>query len=139
MGRATRASRSDLKLRVKRVYDSPASRDGTRVLVDRLWPRGLRKQSARLDEWLKEIAPSDALRRWFGHEPSRWEDFKQRYFAELDAKPDAWGDVLGRARNGPVTLLYAARDPDHNNAVALKLYLERRAKRSGRNRASKRR
>jgi len=137
--RTTGASQSDLKFRVKRVYDSPASRDGTRVLVDRLWPRGLRKQSARLDEWLKEIAPSDALRRWFGHEPSRWEDFKQRYFAELDAKPDAWGDVLGRARNGPVTLLYAARDPDHNNAVALKLYLERRAKRSGRNRASKRR
>ena len=127
---------ADLKLRVKRVYDAPASSDGIRVLVDRLWPRGLQKQRARLDEWLKQIAPSNALRRWFGHEPTCWEGFKKRYYAELDAKPDEWGGVLERARTGNVTLLYAASDHIHNNAVALKLYLQRRAKRRGQHRVS---
>lgn len=129
----------DLKLRVKRAYESPASSDGTRVLVDRLWPRGLRKATARLDAWLKEIAPSDALRRWFGHDPAHWREFQERYFAELDAKPGAWRGVLERARNGIVTLLYAARDPERNNAVALKLYLEQGENRSGRKRGGKRR
>jgi len=114
-----------VQLQVKRVYAPPSEDDGTRLLVDRLWPRGLDKRRAQLDGWVREIAPSDALRRWFGHDPARWEEFQQRYFAELDTVPDACRAVLARARSGPVTLLYGARDPDQNNAVALKHYLER--------------
>ncbi len=124
-------------IKLKRVYDPPSTEDGVRLLVDRLWPRGLKKAGARLDGWVREIAPSGALRQWFGHDPARWPEFQQRYFAELDARPEAWGGVLEHVRNGPVTLLYGARDPEHNNAVALKLYLERREKRSGRKPASK--
>ncbi|MFQ5790466.1 MAG: DUF488 domain-containing protein, partial [Acidobacteriota bacterium] len=107
----------------KRIYEEPSRSDGFRVLVDRLWPRGLKKADARLDAWIKEIPPSDALRRWFGHDSARWGEFQQRYFAELDGIPDVRQGVLERARNGPVTLLYGARDPNHNNGVALKCYL----------------
>ncbi|MFB3923675.1 MAG: DUF488 domain-containing protein [Terriglobia bacterium] len=114
-----------LKLRVKRVYDPPAPGDGARILVDRLWPRGLKKEAARLDAWLKDTSPSDALRKWFGHDPARWQEFQERYFAELDANPEAWRELLGRARKETVTLLYAKRDSERNNAVALKLYLEK--------------
>lgn len=106
--------------------------DGLRILVDRLWPRGMTKAAAQLDDWLKEVAPSHALRRWSGHDPARWEEFQKRYSAELDGKPDAWQAILDHARSGDVTLLYAARDAEHNNAVALKRYLEQRAKPSGR-------
>lgn len=114
-----------LRIRLKRVYEPPAQEDGKRYLVDRLWPRGLNKASARLDGWLKEIAPTDALRRWFGHDPARWQEFQDRYFTELDAEPNVWGEILEQAARKTVTLLYSACDTEHNNAVALKLYLER--------------
>jgi uncharacterized protein YeaO (DUF488 family) len=113
-----------LKLKVKRVYDDPSAEDGIRILVDRLWPRGLKKESAKLDEWLKEIAPSVELRKWFGHDPERWEEFKARYFHELDRQSEAVHKLKEKASSGKVTLLFAARDETHNNAVALKEYLE---------------
>jgi uncharacterized protein YeaO (DUF488 family) len=113
-------------LAVKRVYDPPESGDGVRFLVERLWPRGMKKETLQMDDWLKEAAPSDALRRWFGHDPARWDEFCRRYFAELDAKPDVLQPMLEAAEHGNVTLLYSAHDTEHNNAVALKSYLERR-------------
>ena len=113
-------------IRTKRIYDLPAPDDGTRFLVERLWPRGKKKEDVPIAAGLKEVAPSDTLRRWFGHDPARWEEFQQRYFAELDGKPEAWQPILEAARRGNVTLLYSARDTEHNNAVALKAYLDRR-------------
>lgn len=110
---------------IKRVYDRPEPTDGTRFLVERLWPRGMKKDTLRLDGWLKEVAPSDALRRWFGHDPAKWQEFQRRYFAELDSKPEAWQPILKAAQRGNVTLLYSARDTEHNNAVALKAYEEK--------------
>jgi len=114
-------------LQVKRVYDPPSNDDGIRVLVDRLWPRGLTKATAAVDLWLKDIAPSVTLRRWFNHDPSpsRWSEFTQRYHAELDHKKTAIAALAGAVRRGRVTLLFGARDPDHNNAVALFSYLDR--------------
>lgn len=112
-------------IKVKRVYEPPLVNDGERWLVDRLWPRGLKREALQLAGWAKEVAPSDALRRWFSHDPTRWGEFLRRYFAELDANPAAWQPILEAARTRDVTLLYAARDPEHNNAVALKIYLER--------------
>jgi uncharacterized protein YeaO (DUF488 family) len=109
---------------VKRVYDPAQRSDGTRFLVERLWPRGVKKEALQLDGWLKDVAPSDALRRWFGHDPQKWKDFRRRYFAELNRKPEAWQPLLEAAREGPVTLLYSARDLEHNNALALKDYLQ---------------
>lgn len=111
-------------IKVKRIYEPPSDDDGARFLVDRLWPRGLSRDDARLTGWLRDVAPSDDLRRWFGHDPSRWEEFVRRYHAELDDRPGAVRPLLDAARAGDVTLVYAARDPDHNNAVALKRYLE---------------
>ncbi len=113
-------------IKVKRVYEPPAPDDGKRFLVDRLWPRGVKKEALRLDGWLKEVAPSDELRRWFGHDPARWEEFQRRYFAELEAKPEAWQPLLEAARAGNVTLLFSAQDEEHSNAVALKAFLEAR-------------
>lgn len=110
-------------IQVKRVYEKPARNDGARFLVDRLWPRGLTKEALRLDEWRKEVAPSDALRRWFGHKPEKWKDFQKRYFAELDQKREAWEPILKAARRGNLTLLFSARDAERNNAVALRDYL----------------
>jgi len=110
-------------IRVRRVYEPPDQDEGILFLVDRLWPRGLTKESLRLDGWLKEVAPSDALRRWFGHKPEKWRDFQKRYFAELDQKPEAWEPMLQAARRGNVTLLFGARDAERNNAVALRDYL----------------
>jgi uncharacterized protein YeaO (DUF488 family) len=112
-------------LKVKRIYEPPDPADGTRVLVDRLWPRGVSKERARLDLWLKELAPSPALRGWFGHDPAKWDTFKARYEAELNARPEAVRQLSALARRGPVTLLFAARDPAHNSALLLKAYLER--------------
>ena len=106
----------------------PADDDGARFLVDRLWPRGLKREALKLDEWLKEAAPSDSLRRWFGHDPKKWEEFRRRYFEELDRRPDAWRPILESARNGAVTLLYSAKETRQNNAVALKEYLESKRK-----------
>lgn len=115
-----------MPITVKRVYEPVEEGDGYRVLVDRVWPRGLARERIRIDAWLKEAAPSDALRRWFGHDPNKWERFKERYHEELAARPDALERLLAAARTGPVTLVFAARDAKHNNAVALKEYLERR-------------
>ncbi|UCI25460.1 DUF488 domain-containing protein [Mesorhizobium sp. B2-8-5] len=108
---------------VKRVYEPPAKADGQRVLVDRIWPRGVSKKDAELTLWLKEIAPSDALRKWFGHEPERWAEFQKRYRAELDANGDAVAELRALLGRGKVTLLYGAHDEAHNNAVALAGYL----------------
>ena len=113
-------------IQVKRAYEPAAKSDGKRFLVDRLWPRGVAKDALRAQAWLKDVAPSDALRRWFNHDPARWEEFRRRYFAELDARPGAWQPILEAARRGNVTLLYSAREVEHNNAVALKEYLEKR-------------
>jgi uncharacterized protein YeaO (DUF488 family) len=114
---------------VKRVYEQPADADGTRVLVDRVWPRGLTKQRAAVDVWLKEIAPSADLRKWFGHDPSRWKEFEARYRAELDKNGAAIDRLRELIDKGPVTLLYGAHDEAHNNAVALRAYLD--SKRDG--------
>jgi uncharacterized protein YeaO (DUF488 family) len=113
-----------LVIRVKRVYEAPEPGDGTRILVERLWPRGIRKDALELHAWLKDVAPSTELRRWFGHDPARWDEFRKRYNNELDARPEAWHEILNAARSGPVTLLFSARDTSHNNAVALRSYLE---------------
>jgi uncharacterized protein YeaO (DUF488 family) len=113
-----------MRIQVKRAYDPPEPSDGQRVLVDRLWPRGLKKESLRLHEWLKDAAPSDSLRRWFSHDASRWTEFKRRYFAELDAHPEATRRLTEMAADGPITLLYGARDREHNQAVALKCYID---------------
>lgn len=113
-------------VRIKRVYDDPHPDDGSRVLVDRLWPRGVSKEDARLDDWLRSVAPSDDLRAWFDHDPEKWPAFKRRYRAELDEKNEAVEDLLAYARSGPLTLVYAAADRDHNNAVVLRDYLQTR-------------
>ena len=115
-----------MAIALKRAYETPARSDGCRVLVERLWPRGLSKQNAKIDLWAKEVAPSPALRRWFDHDPDRWADFKRKYFAELRTRKDALEPILERARRGKVTFVFAARETQFNNAVALKEYLERR-------------
>ena len=107
-----------MTIRLKRVYEEPAKSDGTRILVDRLWPRGLTKEKAHIDLWLKEVAPTDDLRKWFGHDPARWPEFRARYRAELAGRRSLL-ELARRASDGPVTILYAARDQQHNNAVVL--------------------
>jgi uncharacterized protein YeaO (DUF488 family) len=111
----------------ERVYEKQARRGGY-YLVERLWPRGIRKESLRLDGWLREVAPSTELRRWFSHDPDKWSEFRRRYFAELDRNRQAWQPLADAARRGPVTLLYSSRDTEHNNAVALKDYLDKQAR-----------
>jgi uncharacterized protein YeaO (DUF488 family) len=118
-------------IRTKRVYESQSAGDGARFLVDRLWPRGLTKEKAGLDGWFKEVSPSDELRKWYHHDPGRWEDFKRRYFAELDSKPEAWKPLLKAARAGDIVLLFSSREERFNNAAALKSYLEKQLKKSG--------
>ncbi|MBI4186845.1 MAG: DUF488 family protein [Chloroflexi bacterium] len=108
----------------KRVYDSPETDDGTRVLVDRLWPRGLTREQARIDRWMNDIAPSDSLRRWFAHKEERWEEFKRRYAEELRGKAALAQELKDLGAVGTVTLLYAARDREKNNAQALLEFLE---------------
>ncbi|MCF8039707.1 MAG: DUF488 domain-containing protein [Desulfohalobiaceae bacterium] len=115
-----------MTISIKRIYDPADEWDGYRVLVDRVWPRGMSKDKAALDDWIKELAPSSELRKWFGHDPSRWEEFKKSYFQELEDKGSVLDQISARAEKEPVTLLYAAKDTEHNNAVALKEYLERR-------------
>lgn len=114
-----------MKIGLKRVYDAPEKRDGCRVLVDRLWPRGLSKKSARLDYWLRDVAPSTALRRWFAHDPEKWNEFRKRYVRELEAQPEGVKQLRALARKGTVTLLFGARDEKHNHAVVLRAYLMR--------------
>src|SRR3990172_13411977 len=106
-----------MKINVRKVYDEPDESDGYRILVDRLWPHGLTKGEVSADLWLKDIAPSDGLRKWFGHDPAKWGEFECAYFNELDGKRDLVMQVLDKARKGVVTLLYGARDDEHNNAV----------------------
>lgn len=116
-----------MSIRLKRAYDPPEPGDGKRFLVDRLWPRGVKKEDLALDGWLKEVAPSNELRHWFGHDPARWDEFRQRYAQELDAlDPAALRPLLDAARSGTLTLVYSARDEAHNNAVVLRDYLQAR-------------
>jgi uncharacterized protein YeaO (DUF488 family) len=113
------------RIGVKRVYEPPSKSDGKRVLVDRVWPRGLTKEKAAVDVWLKEVAPSTALRKWFGHDPERWTEFRQRYGEELRENSEAVSALRALTREGPVTLVYGAHDEEHNNAVALLARLRR--------------
>ncbi len=109
---------------VKRAYDPPAAADGKRFLVDRLWPRGVKKDKIKLAGWLKEVAPSDSLRKWFNHDPARWPDFQRRYATELEHEPETWQPLLAAARKGKITLVFGAKLGGHNNAVALQDFLE---------------
>ena len=111
-------------LKLKRAYDPVSRDDGTRFLVERLWPRGLSKAKLRVDAWLKDVGPTTALRKWFGHDPEKWPQFRARYFRELDSRPESWRPILSAARRRRVTLVYSSHDEDHNNAVALKEYLQ---------------
>ncbi|MDB5293340.1 MAG: hypothetical protein JWL69_4581 [Phycisphaerales bacterium] len=113
-------------IHLKRAYDEPSLKDGERILVERLWPRGVTKARAAVDLWLKDIAPSAELRKWFGHDPEKWEQFERRYWKELQGKREAVELLRQKAKRGTVTLVYAARDEEHNGAVALKEFLERR-------------
>jgi uncharacterized protein YeaO (DUF488 family) len=113
-------------LRVKRVYDKASAGDGFRILVDRLWPRGMSKEEAQIDLWLKDIAPSDKLRKWFAHDEKKWSEFKQRYQQELAAKEDLIQLIMEKLARGDVTLLYGAREERFNNAVALKEFIDKR-------------
>jgi uncharacterized protein YeaO (DUF488 family) len=113
-------------IRTKRTYDPPGPADGKRFLVERLWPRGMRKDHLAMDAWLKEVAPSAKLRQWFGHKPERWDEFRRRYEKELDANPDAWSPILDASREHAVTLLYSARDTERNGAVVLRDYVSAR-------------
>ena len=111
-------------IRIKRVYEPYAKEDGARFLVERLWPRGMKKDALRMDAWYKNVAPSGDLRRWFNHDPAKWKEFQRRYRAELADNPAAYQPLLDAAKLGHITLLYSAHDTEHNNAVALKAYLE---------------
>lgn len=112
-----------MKILIKRIYEPAAKSDGFRVLVDRLWPRGLSKENAKLDLWLPDIGPSTELRQWFKHDQERWDEFQRRYYAELKGKTELVAELMGWAKNGMVTLLYSAKDEQHNQAVALRSYL----------------
>ena len=130
-----------MTIRIKRIYEPAAKGDGYRVLVDRLWPRGISKAGAAIELWAPEVAPSTTLRTWFNHEPSRWAEFRTRYHAELIAQADAWTPLVECARAGVLTLVYSARDEAHNQAVALRDFLESRGrgKAVGRSGASRKR
>lgn len=118
-----------MNVQTKRAYEKASSRDGIRVLVDRLWPRGLSKDEARIDVWAKDLAPSTGLRKWFDHDPGKWPEFKKRYFKELENQREALNGLLEKAGKHPVTLVYGARQPEFNNARALKEYIESSASR----------
>lgn len=107
-------------VRLKRAYEPSAAADGTRILIDRLWPRGVKKVDAAIDQWAKDIAPSTALRKWFGHDPARWQEFRSRYAAEVHGHPEKLGELRALAKRGRITLVFSAHDEDHNNAVALR-------------------
>jgi uncharacterized protein YeaO (DUF488 family) len=119
-------------IQTKRVYEPAGPHDGFRVLVDRVWPRGMTKERARADLWLKDAAPSTTLRKWFGHDRSKWEAFKKRYFLELDANPQAVARLLDEAAKGRVTLLFSARDAEYNQAAVLREYLLARSRKRAR-------
>jgi len=111
-------------IRLKRVYDRKEAHDGQRLLVERLWPRGIRKAELQFDGWAKEAGPSTELRKWFSHDPGKWDEFQKRYFEELEKRPAAWQPILQSAKRGAVTLLFSSHDTEHNNAVALKKFLD---------------
>ena len=114
-------------IKLKRAYEPPAPDDGTRILIDRLWPRGVKKADAAIDEWMKDIAPSNGLRKWFGHDPARWQEFRRRYQSEIQQHPDQFGRLCTLAQHGRITLVFSAHDEAHNDAVVLKdLLLGRR-------------
>jgi uncharacterized protein YeaO (DUF488 family) len=113
-------------IKIKRVRDPAERGDGIRLLVERLWPRGVAKAKLKLDGWFKDAAPSTELRKWFNHDPAKWKEFQKRYFAELKKHPDAWQPILDAAEKGAVTLLFSSRDAEHNNVVALKKYLDKK-------------
>jgi uncharacterized protein YeaO (DUF488 family) len=112
-------------INLKRVYAPPSGADGARWLIERLWPRGVEKGSLKIKSWLKEVAPSTELRKWFSHDPAKWDEFRRRYFDELKTNPEAWQSILEAARRGTVTLIYSSHDTEHNNAVALQDFLRR--------------
>jgi len=129
-GLAGESERRTTMIQLKRVYDKAAPEDGKRFLVERLWPRGIKKSDLRVEAWLKELGPSTALRQWFGHEPKRWEEFRRRYFHELEKKAEACKPIQRVAERGRVTLVYSSHDTEHNNAVALREFLEAKLKKS---------
>jgi uncharacterized protein YeaO (DUF488 family) len=112
-------------LKTKRIYDPPSADDGTRVLVDRLWPRGITKDKAAINEWMKEIAPSDELRKWFGHDPDKWQEFRRRYKNELRTKTELIQKLKSESKRGTVTLLFSSKEQEHNNVAVLKEVLDR--------------
>ncbi len=111
-------------LQIKRVYEQPEADDGLRFLVERLWPRGIKKETLKMEAWLKEVSPSPDLRKWYAHDVNKWQEFQRRYRAELAAHPEAWKPILEAARHGTVTLLYSAHDTEHNSALVLLSFLE---------------
>jgi uncharacterized protein YeaO (DUF488 family) len=117
-------AKGSARIRTKRIYEPAAGSDGRRILIDRLWPRGVSKDAARLHFWARRVAPSDSLRRWYRHEPAKWEEFRRRYFAELDANPEGLAELRAQLGNGTVTLLFGSKEEELNNATALREYLE---------------
>ncbi len=113
-------------IQLKRAYDAASKTDGSRYLVERLWPRGVKKEALPVEGWLRDVAPSTGLRKWFSHDPAKWPEFRRRYCEELKANPQAWEPLLAAARRGRVTLVYSSHDSEHNNAVALKEFLQQR-------------
>ena len=123
-------------LKIKRVYDPPSPNDGKRILIDRLWPRGLKKEDAKVDDWIKEVAPSTELRTLYGHDPKKWSEFKRRFFSELRRRQDLVEGIVSASRKGTVTLLFGSREERFNNAVALKEFVEARMSASERKKAA---
>lgn len=123
-------------IQTKRVYEPAAKSDGQRFLVERLWPRGIKKEALRMTGWLKEVAPSNELRQWFNHDPAKWKEFQKRYRAELNGKPETWQPLQAAAKTGAVTLLFSAHDLEHNNALVLKTFLEEQLKHGQKNHLS---
>ncbi len=126
-------------IKLKRVYEPAAPGDGVRFLIERLWPRGIKKSELKMEAWLKDVAPSTELRQWFNHDPEKWSDFQERYFRELRANPDAIEPLVAAAKRGTVTLLYSSHDTEHNNAVALMGYIGRRLKKKTASKSATRR
>jgi uncharacterized protein YeaO (DUF488 family) len=118
-------------IRIKRVYDPASTDDGKRYLVDRLWPRGIKKEALNIVAWIKDAAPSNELRHWYGHDPDKWCEFNRRYFDELDHNTGAWQPLLESARSGDISLLFSTRELERNNAVTLRAYLEKQLKTGG--------
>ncbi len=123
-------------LKTKRVYEPPSPEDGKRILIDRLWPRGIKKESAAIDDWIKDLAPNSDLRKWFNHEPEKWSEFRKRFFRELDTRDRQVEAIMKLARKGTVTLVYGSREERYNNATALKEYIEGRMHGSDRKKAA---